>query len=156
MNLFKLVFRIAISVGLFLAVIGLVTPAQAGGGGGGGEGLKKRVGARMEVDQLYRDILDHPADEDAIKLYGDALEHGTSTEMVRKMIAFSPEAGLVINDHFRKIIGREATSEEMQKVRKELNEGATISQLDNKLARMRGPQGGGHDGGGKGKHRFDK
>jgi hypothetical protein len=152
MNLFKQAFRIAISVGLFLAVIGLATPAQAGGGGGG-EGLKKRVGARMEVDQLYRDILGHPADEDAIRLYGDALEHGTSTEMVRKMIAFSPEAGLVINDHFRKFTGREATSEEMQKVRKELNAGATISDLDSKLAKMRGPSGEGH---GKGKHRFNK
>jgi hypothetical protein len=64
------------------------------------------------------------------------------------MIAFSPEAGLVINDHFRKFTGRDATEQEMQKVRKELNEGATISQLDGKLSKM-GQKG-------KGKNRFGK
>jgi hypothetical protein len=150
MKLFKQAFRLAIPLVLVWAVMGLSTPAQAGGGGG--DGLKKRVGSRMVVDQLYRDILNHPADEQAYKLYGDALEQGTSTEMVRKMIAFSPEAGLVINDTFRKFTGRQASDEEMQRVRKELNDGATISQLENKLAKM-GSKGGGS---GKGKHRFDK
>jgi len=126
--------RSLLIVGLAWAVAGVWTPAIAGGSGGG-DGLKKRVAARTVVDQLYRDILARPADEEAIKLYGRALEEGKSVENVRKMIAFSPEAGLVINDRFKKFTGREATEPEMMKVRKELNEGGTIAQLESKLAK---------------------
>jgi hypothetical protein len=144
MNAIKRLLGFAIPVVVVLAGIGLNTPSLANSG----DGIKQRIGSRMVVDQLYRDILDRPANEEAYKLYGTALEEGKSPELVRKMIAFSPEAGLVINDHFRKFTGRDATEQEMQKVRKELNEGATISQLDGKLSKM-GQKG-------KGKNRFGK
>lgn len=124
--------RFVIPAVLVVLAVGWAIPAKAGDN----EGLKKRAGARVLVDQLYRDILARPADEGAYKLYANALEEGKSPDLVRKMIAFSPEAGIVINDRFKKFLGREATEAELQKARQELNQGATLDQVEARLQKM--------------------
>ncbi len=98
-----------------------------------GDGVQKRIQARQVIEQTYLDVLGRKATEGDIEHYTKKFYTGKSADFIRQEIIMSPECKAAITNVFQDILGRDPTTKELNRARRLLADGKTLTHIKLKL-----------------------
>jgi hypothetical protein len=102
-----------------------------------GEGIQKRIEARQFIEQTYLDVLGRKATESDIEHYSEILYSGKSATFVRQEMIMSSECKEAITRIFQDVLDRDPTTRELNRARRLLNDGQTLTHIKLKVKKLK-------------------
>lgn len=89
----------------------------------------------VDINRIYRDVLDRNVDRRGYRVYSDRIKDGWSLSRVRREIARSSEAREAISRLYQRVLGRDADPEGLRTYQRSLEDGGSLRSVEREIAR---------------------